>query len=185
MVVRAEPSLLVLSLVRSTQKCPLFSLLERQATLVVCASTWRNTTCSLDRDASSYPLGAVLADLVGAFPDLDVTALVRNPQHFNALKSLGVKVIPGSFSDTDIITSNARAADITLNIGDSDDIALTEAILAGQRARVAEDHKPPAALLHTSGVAVFADPARDGKHEPNAKVWNVRTLITLYNSVCI
>jgi hypothetical protein len=127
----------------------------------------------------------VLADLVGAFPDLDVTALVRNPQHFNALKSLGVKVIPGSFSDTDIITSNARAADITLTIGDSDDIALTEAILVGQRARVAEDHKPPAALLHTSGVAVFADPARDGKHEPNAKVWNVRTLITLYNSVCI
>ncbi|KAH9997990.1 hypothetical protein BJV77DRAFT_982663 [Russula vinacea] len=112
--------------------------------------------------ATGYLGGAVLADLVGAFPDLDVTALVRNPQHFNALKSLGVK-------DTDIITSNARAADITLNIGDSHP--------GGQRARVAEDHKPPAALLHTSGVAVFADPARDGKHEPNAKVWNVRKIL--------
>jgi nucleoside-diphosphate-sugar epimerase len=122
--------------------------------------------------ATGYLGGAVLADLVGAFPDLDVTALVRNPQHFNAYKSIGVKVIQGSFGDIDIITSNARAADITLNMGDSDDVPLTEAILAGQAARVAEDHKAPAALLHTSGVAVFAVSPNDGKHDPNAKVWN-------------
>jgi len=114
----------------------------------------------------------VLADLVGAFPDLDVTALVRNSQHLNAFKSIGVKVIQGSFSDTDIITSNARAADITMNMGDSDDIKLTDAILAGQTARIAEDHKPPAVLLHTSGLAVFASTTKDGKHDPNAKVWN-------------
>jgi nucleoside-diphosphate-sugar epimerase len=116
--------------------------------------------------------GAVLADLVGAYPDLKVTALVRNPAHVNAFQTIGVKVVKGSFNDADIITSHARTADITINLGDSDDVGLTTAILAGQTARVTEDHKPPAALLHTSGVAVFADGTTDGKNDPKAKVWN-------------
>lgn len=123
-------------------------------------------------------LGAVLADLVGAHSELKsklkITVLVRNPDHVNAFKSLGVEVVQGSFSDADIITSHARAADITVNMGDSDDVGLTEAILAGQKARIAEDKKPKAVLLHTSGVAIFSDGTSDGKHDLNAKVWDVR-----------
>lgn len=113
----------------------------------------------------------MIADLVGAYPDLEVTALVRNPAQFNAFQPIGVKVVKGSFNDTDIVTSHARTADITVNMGDSDDVGLTTAILAGQKARVTEDHKSPAVLLHTSGVAVFSD-GTDGKHDPKAKVWN-------------
>jgi uncharacterized protein YbjT (DUF2867 family) len=120
----------------------------------------------------SSHLGSVLADLVKAYPDLDVTALVRNPAHSNAFQALGVKVVQGSFKDTDIITSHARSADITVNLGDSDDVELTTAILDGQRARVREG-RPKAALLHTSGVAVFGDGSTEGKHDPNAKIWNV------------
>lgn len=115
----------------------------------------------------------MLADLVKTYPDLKVTALVRNPAHFGAFEDIGVKVVNGSFSDTDIISSQAKIADITVNSGDSDDVGLTTAILAGQAARVAEG-KPRAALLHTSGVAVFGDGSKEGKEDPNAKVWNVR-----------
>jgi uncharacterized protein YbjT (DUF2867 family) len=116
----------------------------------------------------------VLANLVNAHPELKVTALVRNPAHINAFKSLGVEVIQGSFGDVETITLHARNADITVNNGDSDDVRLTEAILAGQKARFVEDKKPKPALLHTSGVAVFADGNQEGKHDPNTKVWNVR-----------
>jgi hypothetical protein len=125
---------------------------------------------------SSLPLGAVLADLVQAYPDIKVTALVRNLAHSAALKANNnvVDVVEGSFSDIALITSKARDADITFNTGDSDDVELTKAILAGHKLRTTEDKKSPAALVHISGVAVFADGTTDGKHDPGAKVWNVR-----------
>jgi hypothetical protein len=116
----------------------------------------------------------VLVDLLKNYPDLQVTALVRNPANVEAVSALGVKVVQGTFSDADLITSHTRAADITINAADSDDVALTTAILAGHKARVVEDAKPPAILLHTSGVAVFLDGTSEGKHDPNGKVWKVR-----------
>jgi len=122
--------------------------------------------------ATGYIGGAVCADLVKAFPDLQITALVRNPSHFEAVSALGVKVVQGSFSDIDLISSHVRAADITVNSGDSDNVELNEAILAAQKARVVDGGKPPPVLLHTSGVAVFCDGGTEGKHDPNGKVWD-------------
>lgn len=138
-----------------------------------------------DLTTTSLPLGAVLADLVQAYPDIRVNALIRNPAHSAALKANNnvVDIVEGSFGDTALIASKARDADITFNAGDSDDVGLTKAILTGQRLRVSADLRPPAALVHISGVAVFADGTTDGKHDPEAKVWNVR-LSTLHNSPC-
>ncbi len=117
--------------------------------------------------------------LVKAHPELKFTALVRNPAHIEAVRNSGVEVVQGSFSDTDLISSHARAADITINSGDSDSVLLNEAILGGQRARVVDDGNPPAVLLHTSGVAVFVDGGKEGKHDPNSKIWNVRLYIAV------
>lgn len=122
--------------------------------------------------ATGYIGGAVLVDLLKAYPDLKVTALVRNPAHVDAVRRLGVEVVRGTFSDADLITSHARAADITVNAADADDVALSTAILAGHKARVVEDKQAPAILLHTSGVGVFLDDGKEGKHDPNSKVWN-------------
>jgi len=122
--------------------------------------------------ATGYIGGAVLADLVRTHPDLEITALVRNRDHIEAVRGLGVEVVQGSFSDANLISSHARAADITINSADSDDVALNTAILSGQRARVVDEGKPPAILLHTSGVAVFSDGGTEGRHDPNGKVWN-------------
>jgi NAD(P)H-binding len=132
----------------------------------------------------SFPLGSVLAELVKTHPELKFTALVRNPSHVEAVRKLGVEVVQGNFSDTDLISSHARAADITINSGDSDSVVLNEAILTGQRARVVDDGKPPAVLLHTSGVAVFMDGGKEGKHDPsNSKIWNVRLYIAMMSCV--
>ena len=116
----------------------------------------------------------MLVALLKAYPDIKVTALVRNPAHVEAVQRLGVEVVQGSFSDIDLITKHARAADITVNQGSADDVPLTNAILAGHKARVEEDKRSQAILLHTSGVAVFLDDGKEGKHDPNGRVWNVR-----------
>ena len=118
-------------------------------------------------------LGSVLVALLKAHPNLKVTALVRNPAQVDAVSGLGVVVVEGKFSDLDLITKHARAADITINTASSDDLELTNAILAGHKARFEEDKKAPAILFHTSGVAVFMDDGKEGKHDPNSKVWNV------------
>ncbi|KAI0271296.1 hypothetical protein BC834DRAFT_818687 [Gloeopeniophorella convolvens] len=122
--------------------------------------------------ATGYIGGAVLVGLCKAYPDIKVTALVRNPAHVDAVRAVGVEVVQGTFSDTDLIAAHARAAEITVNSADSDDVALITAVLAGQKARVVEDGKPPAVLLHTSGVAVFLDGGKEGKSDPNGKTWN-------------
>ena len=116
----------------------------------------------------------MLADFVKSYPDLKITALVRNPLHVKAVRDLGVQVVQGSFSDTDLISSLARAADITVNLADCDNTAVNEAILDGQRARVVDDGKPPPVLFHTSGVAVFSDGGKEGKHDTNNKIYDVR-----------
>jgi hypothetical protein len=130
-----------------------------------------------------WPLGAVLVELVKAHPELKFTALVRNPSHVETIRNLGIEVVQGSFSYIDLISSHARAADITINTADSDSTALNEAILTGQRARVVDDGKPPAVLLHTSGVAVFMDDGKEGKHDPNSKIWNVRLFVAVMTCV--
>jgi uncharacterized protein YbjT (DUF2867 family) len=120
-------------------------------------------------------LGAVLVELVNHFKeDLKITALVRNGDHEEAVRKLGVEVVLGSFDKVELITKHARTADITVNAAGSDDIELTKAILAGQKARVLEDKKNPAALVHTSGVAVFSGEETDGRHDPGLRLWNVR-----------
>jgi putative NADH-flavin reductase len=118
-------------------------------------------------------LGAILADFVKNFKDLQITAIVRNKNHIKAVSKLGVNVVEGEFSNAELVAKHARTADITINAAGSDDVPLTEAILAGQMARVEEDGKARAALLHTSGVAVFAGEERDGRHYPDHKKWNV------------
>jgi hypothetical protein len=118
----------------------------------------------------------VLADFVKFYPDLKITVLVQNPLHIKVVHDLGVQVVQGSFSNTDLISSQACAADITVNLADYDNTAVNEAILAGQRARMVEDGKPPPVLFHTSGVAVFSDGGKEGKHDTNNKVYNVHLL---------
>jgi hypothetical protein len=128
-------------------------------------------------------LGAILVDLLKHFGgEVRITALARKkapsknePNASEVLRGLGVEVVEGEFSDSELITKHARTADITINAAGSDDIPLTKDILAGQKARVEEDKKLPAALLHTSGVAIFAG-NNCGRHDPgpNLQLWNVR-----------
>ncbi|KAF8261164.1 hypothetical protein EI94DRAFT_824157 [Lactarius quietus] len=132
--------------------------------------------------ATGYIGGAILAVLVKHFKDLQITALVRKKKkeqnkedRVDAVRKLVAEVVEVDPTDkrlTELVSKHARAADITINAAGSDDIALTNAILAGQKARVVEDKKEPAALLHTSGVAVFAGKERNGRHDPGLTKWN-------------
>ena len=88
-------------------------------------------------------LGAILVELVKHFKDLKITALVRNKDHEEAVRKLGVEVVPDRTH-----CQASRTADLTVNAAISDEITPT---LAGQKARVVEDEKKPAVWFPTSG----------------------------------
>lgn len=121
---------------------------------------------------TSISAGAVLSGLLKQHPDWTFSALVRNEKHFEAVRSVGVAVVPGSFTDKSLISDQSYSADIVINTADCDDIPLTEAILAGMRKRFQEG-KPKGILIHTSGTAVLTDGKREGKFDPQGKIWNV------------
>ncbi|KAI0311124.1 hypothetical protein OF83DRAFT_1177883 [Amylostereum chailletii] len=121
--------------------------------------------------ATGYIGGAVLTGLLKRYPEWAVAALVRNEKHFEAVRSVGVTVVPGSFADKSLIADHAYAADIVINCADCDDLPLTEAILSGIRKRFQEG-KPKGILIHTSGTGCFVDGKLEGKFDSQGKIWN-------------
>ncbi|KAI0041066.1 NAD(P)-binding protein [Auriscalpium vulgare] len=121
--------------------------------------------------ATGYVGGSVLVAFRERYPSLPITALVRNPAHVDTIRSTGVAVLQGSFTDTALIEEQSYAHDIVVNTADSDDVPFVEAILRGSRRR-ADEGKAKSVFIHTSGVAVFLDDGKDGRFDPGAKVWN-------------
>jgi hypothetical protein len=117
--------------------------------------TYSRALCN--NSLTSLQLGSVLVAQHRAQPDLQVTALARHPAHVDAVSHLGVEAVQGTFNNTNFTTLRAHESDITIDTASSDDVELTNTILAGQKAHVVEDKKVPAIILHTSGVAVLMD----------------------------
>ncbi|KAI0056499.1 NAD-binding protein [Artomyces pyxidatus] len=120
--------------------------------------------------ATGYIGGSLLVALRERYPDLAITALVRNAAYVEKIRATGATVLQGSFADIDIITEQSYLSDFVFNTADADDVSVTTAILAGAKRRV-DEGKPKNVLIHTSGVAVFLA-ATGGTYDPNGRVWN-------------
>ncbi len=59
-------------------------------------------------------LGTVLAELVKTYRKLEITALVQNTSHIEVVRNLGIELVQDNFSDTNLISSHVRAADISV-----------------------------------------------------------------------
>ncbi|TCD71167.1 hypothetical protein EIP91_012115 [Steccherinum ochraceum] len=86
----------------------------------------------------------------------DITTYFRSEEKAKKReKHLGLKTISGSF---DVVREAAAKVDLVINCASSDDLALTEAVLAGAKKHFAST-KVPTLLLHTSGTGVALDKA--------------------------
>ncbi|KIO27839.1 hypothetical protein M407DRAFT_22891 [Tulasnella calospora MUT 4182] len=125
--------------------------------------------------ATGYVGGSVLVRFQREYPDFTWTALVRNPKDVSTIQALGVNVVQGTQLDLDLIESTAAKHDAVLNIANSDDLPLTQAVLRGLESRARSGNvigKP--ILLHTSGSGVVTDTPWDGAYHPGTsdKVWD-------------
>lgn len=77
-----------------------------------------------------------------------------------------------SLEDYTLVASLASESDIIVNIADSDDFLLIEAILKTFKKRK-EEGKSAGSFIQTSGTMIFLDGNTEGKFDPQAKIWTV------------
>ncbi|KAF8956987.1 hypothetical protein BDZ97DRAFT_1924934 [Flammula alnicola] len=112
--------------------------------------------------ATGYIGGTVLTRLL-QHPDaasFQITALVRSAETGEKLKTLGVEVIIGSYTDENLgfLTEAASKADVVIAVANSINLPPTNAILAGMKIKYEKSGKAPV-LIHTSGSAFVRDDA--------------------------
>lgn len=91
--------------------------------------------------------------IVNAYPDLQITAMVRNSDKGAKVASQysKVRLVYGDLESSDLITKEAANADIVLHCADCDHSGSAKAILAG----LAKSQKPTY-YIHTSGTGILA-----------------------------
>lgn len=121
-------------------------------------------------------LGTVLEIFVKAYPSFTYKALVRNESAVTALNdalgSTNVQPVKGTFDDVDLITQLTFEADFVINTADSDNVSLKDALLKGFKQRF-DEGKGLGGLIQTSGCAIYFDGLKEGRRNPEGKVWTV------------
>lgn len=88
------------------------------------------------------------------------------------LSNLDIQCVVATSAEQTRIAALAAQADIVVNAADSDDVALNDALLEGLKTKHAEG-RGVGSLVHISGASIFLDHSKEGKFDPNGKVWDV------------
>ncbi|KAF1957570.1 NAD dependent epimerase/dehydratase family protein [Byssothecium circinans] len=105
--------------------------------------------------ATGYIGGDALYVIAHTYPDLEITALVRNSDKGAKVASQypKIKLVYGDLDNTDILTAEVAKADITLHFAHADHVAAANAIVAGLAQK-----QTPGYLIHTSGTGILGFP---------------------------
>ncbi|KAH7359730.1 NAD dependent epimerase/dehydratase family protein [Pyrenochaeta sp. MPI-SDFR-AT-0127] len=103
--------------------------------------------------ATGYIGGDALYAIANTYPDLEITALVRNSDKGAKVASQYAKVrlVYGDLDSTELLTSEASKADIVVHTADCDHLGSAKAIIAGLAQNQEKTY-----LIHTSGTGVLA-----------------------------
>lgn len=103
--------------------------------------------------ATGYIGGDILYAIVNAYPDLEITALVRNSDKGAKVASQYAKVrlVYGTLDDIELLTKEAAATDIVVHTADCDHLASAHALIAGLQRSGRRTY-----LIHTSGTGILS-----------------------------
>lgn len=105
--------------------------------------------------ATGYIGGDALYAVANTYPDLEITALVRNSDKGAKVASQypKVRLVYGNLDSTELLTAEASAANIVLHCADCDHAGAATALVSG----LSRNANPgPSYLIHTSGTGVLA-----------------------------
>ncbi|KAL1793452.1 hypothetical protein ACET3X_008434 [Alternaria dauci] len=103
--------------------------------------------------ATGYIGGDVLCAIANTYPDLEITALVRNSDKGAkvAAQYPKTRLVYGTLDSTELLTTEASNADIVLHCADCDHVASANALVAGLARSGRKTY-----LIHTSGTGVLS-----------------------------
>lgn len=105
--------------------------------------------------ATGYIGGDVLYAVANTYPDLEITALVRNSDKGAQVASQypKVRLVYGDLDSSELLTTEASHANVVLHCADCDHVGAATAIVAG----MSKSSNPgPSYLIHTSGTGVLS-----------------------------
>ena len=107
----------------------------------------------LSTGATGYIGGEVLYVLANTYPDLEITAIVRNSDKGAKIASQYAKIrlVYGTLDDVELLTEESAKADIVVHTADCDHVASAHAIVAGLQRSGRKTY-----LIHTSGTGVLS-----------------------------
>ena len=105
------------------------------------------------------------------YPQYSLTAFLRSTALDEALNSLDIAIVHGTFSDLSTIEELSSTHDIIINCAASFNPPVTEAILRGIR-RTQQTPKKKPILLHVSGAGNFIDHSTTGEYIPQSSPFN-------------
>ena len=121
--------------------------------------------------ATGYIGGDALYTIAHTYPDLEITALVRNSDKGAKVASqyTKVKLVYGDLDSSSLLTTEASKADIVLHAASADHPGAATALVAGLAQK-----QSPGYLIHTSGTGVVAsaDAERKTYGEQTAHVYD-------------
>lgn len=102
--------------------------------------------------ATGYVGGDALYAIANTYPDLSVTALVRNSDKGAkvAARYPKIRLVYGDLDDADLLKKEASQADIVLQIANCDHVVCAEALIAGLALSGKKSY-----LIHASGAGIL------------------------------
>lgn len=109
----------------------------------------------LSTGATGYIGGDALYAVANAYPDLEITALVRNSDKGAKVASQYAKIrlVYGDLDSAELLTTESSKANIVLHCADCDHVGAATAIVAGLSNSTAPG---PSYLIHTSGTGILS-----------------------------
>ncbi|KAF2854107.1 NAD dependent epimerase/dehydratase family protein [Plenodomus tracheiphilus IPT5] len=103
--------------------------------------------------ATGYIGGDTLYAIANTYPDLEITALVRNSDKGAkvAARYAKVRLVYGDLDSADLLKKEASQADIVVHTANCDHVASAEALVAGLALSGKKTY-----LIHTSGTGILA-----------------------------
>ncbi|KAG7903868.1 hypothetical protein KL935_000007 [Ogataea polymorpha] len=124
--------------------------------------------------ATGYIGGSVLSYILKAFPDFEITALVRTKEKADLLKNAmhgRLTTILGGLDDLDLIEDATKNADIIINAASNNHISSLQAIKKALASK-----KTSTLFIHTSGAGVLADSTDPAHYNPSKEYSDVKDI---------
>ncbi|KAF2262080.1 NAD(P)-binding protein [Lojkania enalia] len=121
--------------------------------------------------ATGYIGGDALYVIANSYPDLEITALVRNSDKGAKIATQypKIRLVYGTLDSTELLTTEASSADIVLHCADADHQPAASALIAGLGQKPTKSF-----LIHTSGTGIlcFEDYSTKTYGMPSSKIYD-------------